>query len=505
MREFWRVLASVGMMAALSWSLVAGEDPKQDEAAAPAEQQQQNAGDIPTGNDQAFPAPEHAPGGEHAENLGHALPYWSVAPFAILLGCIAIFPLANPHWWEHNSNKAIIAAALAIPTAAYLAMSFGAEGLHKLEHAGLEYLSFIVLLGSLFVISGGVYIRGAFAGTALVNTIFLAIGALLASFIGTTGASMVLLRPLLRANAGRSNVAHIVVFFIFAVSNCGGLLTPLGDPPLFMGFLAGIKFTWTLQLWPQWLTVNGLILAVFLLWDTLAASTEGKDDAPAPAGTETFGIEGASNLAFLATIVVIIYISGNGIGNNGKPWEWYVRDPLMLAISVLAFLTTSKTIRDKNRFTFGPILEVAILFAGIFVTMIPALVILNANGAQLGVTEPWQFFWATGTLSSFLDNAPTYLAFSAAACGLENIPLTGPYLQNYLAAGGERAEAIMMAISCGAVFMGANTYIGNGPNFMVKAIAEENNVRMPSFFGYMAYSIGILIPIFILVTFAFFK
>lgn len=446
-------------------------------------------------------------GDAHADNMGNELPFWTVLPFALLLGCIAVFPLANPHWWEHNSNKGIIAGTLAVITAGYLASTFGAAGLHKLEHAALEYVSFIVLLGSLFVISGGVYIRGAFAGTPIVNTIFLAIGTVIASFIGTTGASMVLIRPLLRANAGRTKVAHIVVFFIFAVSNCGGLLTPLGDPPLFMGFLAGVPFSWTFRLWPQWLLVNGLILAVFFVWDTIASAKEAKAQTPAgDAAKDSFGIEGGLNLAFLAAIVAIIYVSGNGIGNDGKPWEWYVRDPLMLATAVLAYLTTSGALREKNRFSFGPIIEVAVLFAGIFVTMIPALAILNAKGDQLGVTEPWHFFWASGILSSFLDNAPTYLAFSAAACGIQNIPLAGPYLQNYLALPATaNAAAILAAISCGSVFMGANTYIGNGPNFMVKAIAEENNIKMPSFFGYMLYSIGILIPIFIVVTIAFFK
>ncbi len=446
-------------------------------------------------------------GDGHGASMGNDLPFWSVVPFAILLGCVAVFPLVNPHWWEHNHNKGIIAALLAIPTAAYLAAVFGHAGIEKLEHAAVEYVSFIVLLGCLFVISGGVYIRGSFAGTPVVNTIFLAIGTVIASFIGTTGASMVLIRPLLRANARRTSVAHVVVFFIFAVSNCGGLLTPLGDPPLFMGFLAGVPFNWTFRLWPQWLLVNGLILAAFFVWDTIVARREEKRTAPAE-GTpsEAFGIEGALNLAFLAAIVAIIYVSGNGIGNGGMPWEWYVRDPIMLATAALAFVTTSGAIREKNRFTFGPIIEVAVLFAGIFVTMIPALAILNAKGDQLGVNEPWQFFWASGMLSSFLDNAPTYLAFSAAACGMENVPLSGPYMLTYLQLpAASNAAAILAAISCGAVFMGANTYIGNGPNFMVKAIAEENNVQMPSFFGYMAYSVSILVPIFVVVTFVFFR
>jgi len=472
------------------------------------------AEDVPPAAEHAVADAELGAAADHHEeghgdahgNMGATLPFWTVVPFALLLGCVAIFPLANPHWWEHNTNKGMIAAALAIPTAAYLFLNYGPDGLHKLEHAGLEYISFIVLLGSLFVISGGIYIRGSFVGTPIVNTMFLTIGTLIASFIGTTGASMVLIRPLLRANAKRSKVAHVVVFFIFCVSNCGGLLTPLGDPPLFMGFLAGVPFTWTFRLWPHWAVVNGLILVAFFVWDTIAYGKEAKVDTTGEVpAVEKFGIEGKLNLLFLAAVVVIIYVSGNGIGNGGVPWEWYARDTLMLAAAGLAFLGTPNIIREKNRFSFGPIIEVAVMFAGIFVTMIPALAILNANGSQLGVTEPWQFFWATGILSSFLDNAPTYLAFSAASCGMEGIPLNGPYLAAYLALPeASNSAAILAAISCGAVFMGANTYIGNGPNFMVKAIAEENNIKMPSFFGYMLYSIGILIPIFIVVTFAFF-
>lgn len=443
--------------------------------------------------------------------LGALISPAAIAPFALLLLCIAIFPLANPHWWEHNRNKGIIAAALGIPVTAYL-LSFGGAGTHALEHVAKEYVSFLLLLGSLFVISGGVYVRGALHGSPLLNTAFLGLGACIASFVGTTGASMLLIRPLLRANRDRSRVAHVVVFFIFVVSNCGGLLTPLGDPPLFLGFLKGVPFEWTLRLWPQWAFVNGVLLVMFFLWDTIAirseaATPEQRAALENPDVPEPFGFEGLHNFGGLAGIVAVIYCSGRGIGNAGEPWPWGVQEVLMAAVTVVCYRRTTKAIREKNSFGFGPIIEVAILFAGIFVTMIPALAILNVHGESLGIESPAQFFWASGVLSSFLDNAPTYLTFAVTACGIHGVNTEdGRYLAEFLnlpAASG--AVQILAAISCGSVFMGANTYIGNGPNFMVKAIAEENNVKMPGFFGYMAYSCGILIPIFIAVTFVFFR
>jgi Na+/H+ antiporter NhaD/arsenite permease-like protein len=446
--------------------------------------------------------------------IGHELPYWTIAPFAILLLCIAVLPLARPHWWEHNHNKGIVAALLAVPLAFYLYFQFGHEGLEKLEHSGLEYVSFILLLASLYIISGGIYIKGSLAGTPAVNTLVLAFGAIIASIIGTTGASVLLIRPLLRANAPRQDKAHVFVFFIFVVSNCGGLLTPLGDPPLFLGFLKGVPFDWTLRnLWPQWLTVNALLLVIFFIYDQIVFNRE---EARRPGSQEEevkhhepLGAEGLHNFLFLAIIVAIIFCAGSGIGTNGEPWPYGWQELAMLATAVASYAVTAPTLRAKNRFTFTPIIEVAVLFAGIFVTMIPALQILNAKGPELGVNEPWQFFWASGALSSFLDNAPTYLTFAATACGLEGIALEGRYLAEFLNLTPKPGEPspveILAAISCGAVFMGANTYIGNGPNFMVKAIAEENGVKMPSFFGYMAYSGCILIPIFVVVTFAFFR
>lgn len=455
-------------------------------------------------------AGHHDPAGEQHKKLGEMVHPTAVAPFALLLLSIALFPLVNHHWWEHNQNKGFIAAGLGIPVVIYL-LTFGHHGLESLEHAGKEYLSFLMLLGSLFVISGGVYVRGSLKGSPVVNTLFLALGAAIASFIGTTGASMLLLRPLLRANEKRLRVAHVVVFFIFVVSNCGGLLTPLGDPPLFLGFLKGVPFEWTFRLLPQWLLVNGLLLVIFYVWDTYAIHREAHTPAEevaleSPVSPEKFGFDGLHNFVGLGAIVAIIFCSGQGLGNGGNSWPFGIQELLMLAVSVGCYTMTAGEIRRKNRFGFGPIIEVAVLFAGIFVTMIPALAILNVQGKSLGINSPAEFFWVTGILSSFLDNAPTYLTFVVTACGIRGVDAeSGRYMAEFLNLPGAGAGQILAAISCGAVFMGANTYIGNGPNFMVKAIAEENNVRMPGFFGYMAYSGAILIPIFIIVTFVFFR
>ena len=436
-----------------------------------------------------------------------ALAWWSALPFVGLLLSIAVVPLVTPHYWESNRNKAIVAALFSLPAAAYLAGGLGAAGTHELHHKLLEYLSFITLLGALFVISGGVYVRGSLSGTPLMNTGLLALGALLASWIGTTGASVLLIRPLLRANAERRRKVHVVVFFIFIVSNCGGLLTPLGDPPLFLGFLKGVPFGWTFGLWKEWLLVNGALLVIFQIWDQVVLDREEKEEPGSLLEEvmehEPLRIDGAQNFAFLLGVVAVIYASGSGIGTRGEPWPFGIQESLMVALASAAYVTTPRALRTANGFSFGPILEVAVLFAGIFVTMAPALLLLNANAAALGIAKPWHFFWAAGTLSSFLDNAPTYLTFAATASGLEAIPLEGRYLAEYLGRG-PHAAAILAAISTGSVFMGANSYIGNGPNFMVKAIAEESGVRMPSFFGYMAYSVGILIPLFGIVTLVFF-
>jgi Na+/H+ antiporter NhaD/arsenite permease-like protein len=439
---------------------------------------------------------------------GVELPLWTVLPFAGTLLSIAILPLAAPAFWESHRNKALVMALFSLPVALYFVAALGAPGVHELGEKGKEYLSFMLLLGSLFVITGGIYVGGSLAGTPLVNTGVIALGAVLASLIGTTGASVLLVRPLLRANAPRVRKAHVVVFFIFVVSNCGGLLTPLGDPPLFLGFLKGVPFEWTLSLWKEWLLVNGALLLLFNLWDQRALDREERERAgsqlEAVLEHAPLRIEGRRNFVFLLGIVLAIYAAGRGIGRGGEPWPFGLQEGLMAAVASAAWLATPSRLRAANAFTFSPILEVAVVFAGIFLTMAPALHLLNAHAESLGIRDPWQFFWAAGVLSSFLDNAPTYLTFAAAACGLAEIPVEGRYLASYLTLGPHAAETLA-AISCGAVFMGANTYIGNGPNFMVKAIAEESGVPMPSFFGYMAYSGAVLLPLFAVATLLFFR
>ena len=448
-------------------------------------------------------------------DLGLVLQPWTLLPFIGILLAIALMPLAASHWWEHNRNKAIVSALFALPVALYLGLVHGEPGRHVLLEKAHEYIAFIALLGSLFVITGGIYVRGSLSGTPIVNTVVLGLGAVLANLIGTTGASVLLIRPLLRANAPRERKVHVVVFFIFVVSNCGGLLTPLGDPPLFLGYLKGVPFEWTLSLWPQWLTINLALLLIFNVWDQIVLAREERERPGSQLEDvqehAPLRIEGGANFLFLIGIVAAILGAGRGFMNGGEPWPFGVQEGIMIALGLGAYMTTSAQLRSANRFTFAPIVEVAVLFAGIFVTMAPALLILNSwgrgerevLGLAFGLREPWQFFWATGGLSSFLDNAPTYLTFAATASGLEGVPVEGRYLGELLSKG-TRANELLAAISCGAVLMGANTYIGNGPNFMVKAIAEENGVRMPGFFSYMMYSCVILLPLFGVVTALFF-
>mgnify|MGYP001585318429 CR=1 FL=1 len=454
--------------------------------------------------------------GAEPANLGATLGLWTLAPFVAILLAIAVLPVVATHWWEHNRNKALVAAVCAVPIAVYLVAGHGHTGVEVLLEKSAEYASFIVLLGALFAITGGIHVKGSLSGTPLVNTAILAIGAVLASLIGTTGASVLLIRPLLRANEARRNKVHLVIFFIFIVSNCGGLLTPLGDPPLFLGFQKGVPFLWTLGLWKPWLFVNLALLVVFNVWDQRALAAE-ELARPGSQLEEVqhhapLRIEGGLNFVFLLGVVAVIFCSGQGVFSAGAPWPFGVQEVAMIALSLAAWRTTPSRLRAANRFSWTPIVEVAVLFAGIFVCMAPALLILNAwgqgsrevLGASFALHRPWEFYWSTGLLSSFLDNAPTYLTFGATAAGMHGVPVEGPRYLGDLLATGAPAQALMVAISCGAVMMGANTYIGNGPNFMVKAIAEENGVVMRSFFGYMLYSACILLPLFSLVTLIFF-
>jgi len=443
-------------------------------------------------------------------------PAWSVIPFAAYLLAIAVVPLFAHHFWESNRNKLVVAVFASVPVLVYLLAIEPQHGLHWLLHSLKEYVAFIVLLGALFVISGGVYLRGSLAGTPLVNTGVLALGGLLASFIGTTGASMLLIRPLLRANSARERKVHIVVFFIFVVSNGGGMLTPLGDPPLFLGFLRGVPFLWTFRLFWPWLLVNAALLVIFNVLDQIVLAREERERPGAQLEevqqvVEPLRIEGGLNFLWLAGVLLVIF----SIGSFGKSLISPDEDVLtfhqvvgMLLMAALSLATTRRETRVANGFSWEPIVEVAVVFIGIFVTMIPALKLLEARGGELGVASAWQFFWATGLLSSFLDNAPTYLTFASLAVGVVNEANPGAGLSAD-ALGGLLAHPegvlYLTAISCGAVFMGANTYIGNGPNFMVKSIAESAGVRMPGFLGYMAWSCLVLLPLFAGVTLVFFR
>jgi Na+/H+ antiporter NhaD/arsenite permease-like protein len=402
-----------------------------------------------------------------------------VAPFVALLLGIAVLPLATPHFWESNARKLAVSFVLGAPVILLYAQYAPAAILHSAR----DYISFMVLLASLFVISGGVLLEGDLEATPAVNTAFLGIGALLASFVGTTGASMLLIRPLLSTNSERRHVVHSVVFFIFIVSNIGGCLTPLGDPPLFLGYLQGVPFTWTLRLTPAWAFANSLLLVMYYVWDARMHAREPRARIRIDrAEIRPLRVRGIENLVLLGGIIGAAAVLA-------APF----REAAMIALALLSMRRTPRTLRVANHFSFHPILEVAVVFAGIFATMMPALDLLRASGGELGVREPWQFFWATGALSSFLDNAPTYLTFLALGQGLG--------LPNEVVG---VSHDVLVAISLGAVFMGANTYIGNGPNFMVRSIAESRGVAMPSFCGYMLYSGAILLPVFLLVTLLFF-
>ncbi len=444
----------------------------------------------------AMPAPLVIAAAVPTHQLGHLLPLWSVAPFALFLLCIAVLPLVAGHFWDRNRNKALLSFVLGAPVAAWI----GYLDPTVLFHTAHEYAAFIILLGALFVISGGIVVRGTLAGTPGLNAVLLAIGSVLASLIGTTGASMLLIRPLLRANSVRLRKAHVVIFFIFVVSNAGGLLTPLGDPPLFLGFLRGVPFLWTLRLWPEWLLVNAVLLVVFYVIDSTIFRRE---DLATPGDLDRVAVEhevplhvvGKRNFLFLAGVVLVLLVSGTW----GLPAG--VQEAGMLVMAALSWMSTARPLREENEFTWHPIAEVAVVFAGVFATMVPALQILNARGAEFGLSKPWHFFWASGSLSSFLDNAPTYLTFTAAASGL--LGTDAANLSELLRSA--RGVELLRAVSLGSVLMGANTYIGNGPNFMVRSVAEHGGVRMPSFFGYMAWSGAVLLPIFAALTLLFLR
>jgi Na+/H+ antiporter NhaD/arsenite permease-like protein len=453
----------------------------------------------------AFAADGEGHGAAGHASLGDFLPMWSVIPFAGMLLSIALFPIFFPHFWHKNRNQLLVAIAWASPVAAYLiyliatdAHHLAHEAEHSLTHALAEYVSFIALLGSLYVISGGILLRGDLQARPSVNTAFLAIGAVLSNVIGTTGASMLLIRPMLRTNAARKHTWHIPLFFIFLVSNIGGALTPIGDPPLFLGYLRGVDFFWTLtNLWPVWLPVVLVLLVVFFALDTWMYRKENQSDIALDRATiEPLGLEGNLNFLLLGGVIAsVLLLSPDAAHPDFR--QYYAREIAMVGLAGVSMFTTSKAIRDRNNFEWGPIVEVAALFIGIFVAMIPATVLLQTHGEALGLTQPWQYFWATGSLSAFLDNAPTYVTFAAVACGSDPTCVSAENLAP-LAVGEFRP--ILMAISLGAVFMGAGSYIGNGPNFMVRAIAESSGYKMPSFFGYCAYAALFLGPVFLIMS-----
>jgi len=403
-----------------------------------------------------------------------SVPFLSVAPFAATLAGIAVLPLAAPKFWDHHRNKAVFALVLALPIAIWLLLT-NPSVLAQTAH---DYVSFLCLLGSLFVVTGGIHLGGDLRGSPRINTTILAIGAGAASVLGTTGASMLLIRLLLRTNSERRHTSHIPFFFILLVSNAGGLLTPLGDPPLFLGFLRGVPFTWTLRLWPIWLLTVGYLLILFYWFDRRAYRREAAQDiARDESQIVPLAVDGKLNFLWLAFIVPSVFLPTPA------------RELVMLLASTASLLLGPQSGRRKNEFNFSAITEVAILFAGIFITMAPALLLLEQKGPALGLHAPWHFFFVSGALSSVLDNAPTYLTFltaaqsTAASLGLAPAVVAVP-------------ASFLAAISAGSVLMGANTYIGNGPNFMVKSMAESAGYRMPSFGRYALMAIGVLAPVY---------
>ena len=453
------------------------------------------------------------PGVTSAADLnGSQLSPWWALPFAGVLLSMALIPLKAPDFWHHHFGKVTLAWSLAFIVPFALVFGFGMAGATLLHAALTEYIPFIVLLTALYTVAGGIHIRGNLHGSPMLNTGLLAIGAVLASIMGTTGASMLMIRPLIRANDNRIHRTHIVVFFIFIVANAGGSLTPLGDPPLFLGFLKGVDFFWTVKhIFPETAFLLVSLLALFCAIDAWLYRREGVLPVDPTPDTRRIGFDGRFNFLLLGCIVglvllsgiwkssVVLHIQGIDIGLPGL-----VRDIGLLAVTAVSLKLTPALVHKANQFSWGPMQEVAKLFAGIFLTIVPVIAMLKAgadgpfSGVVMAVTradgtqDPAMYFWASGLLSSFLDNAPTYLVFFNTAGGDPQLLMT-------------TLAPTLAAISAGSVFMGANTYIGNAPNLMVKAIAEERGVQMPGFFGYMAWSCAVLVPLFILMTFIWFR
>ncbi|MDX9911543.1 MAG: sodium:proton antiporter [Phycisphaerales bacterium] len=471
-----------------------------------------------TGDGEPTPAsalPHHAEDGaahadahssEHAE--GHddhgtppVIPLWLVLPFGVMLLSIALMPFINERFWHsHFPDFAFLLGG--IVAAYYLTGFSGPEyshgltyGQYQLKHTAIEYYSFIALIGGLFVASGGILVDVRTPGRPLANTILLAIGAVIANIVGTTGASVLLIRPFMRMNKGRLNPMH-VVFFIFIVSNCGGCLTPIGDPPLYLGFLKGVPFFWTLEhLWSSWAFTIGMLLALFFAYDTRVGRGDAGPVDPAQRGLRVSGMSGIIALALIIGGVFIDPLLKKHAGIEGVP----VGATFQLLVAIGAYMIANRENQRANEFSFFPVKEVGLLFIGIFATMMPALGYLATHGSQLGIDSPTTFYFATGALSAFLDNAPTYLNFMQVAFG--EVAITPENIHAFTST--RTGSHDLMAISLGAVFFGAMTYIGNGPNFMVKAIAEASGLKMPSFFGYLARSLAFLLPL-LIITWLFF-
>lgn len=426
---------------------------------------------------------------------------WALTPFAIMLLSIAVMPLIAGKWWENNLHKLYVALALSVPTGYYLIANGMGE---NLQHQILkDYLPFIILLGALFIVTGGIRINGDIQARPRNNTLIMAIGYLLASFIGTTGAAMLLIRPLLEFNKQREYKVHTVVVFIALVANCGGILTPLGDPPLFLLYLRGAEFSWFMNMLPEWLTVGAIILTGYYFVDKyIYYHKEHIANVMADFREKTpLYIKGRINIIYLICIILTVaYVNPSHLPQMGAEdaplRESAMREIILIIIALFSILTTRRGLREANQFSWEPLIEVAVVFIGIFVTMTPALIYLNAHATSLGLQTPDQFFYGAGFLSAFLDNSPTAVAFHTVAQGI-------PHATDAVMVAGVPQD-ILRAISLGAVFFGAMTYIGNGPNFMVKSIAEHNGVKMPSFFGYMfRFSLIIMLPVYIIVQLIF--
>ena len=432
------------------------------------------------------------------EPIAHEVSAFLLIPFVLMLLSIAIGPVVAGHWWEKNINKLVVALVLGIPTAIILiAQGFG----HELQHQIVfDYIPFVLLLGGLFTVTGGIRLSGDIRATPGVNTLFLGIGAILASLMGTTGAAMLLIRPVLETNKQRKHTVDTVLFFIAIVANAGGLLTPLGDPPLFLLYLRGAPFTWFLKLAPEAFIIDIVLLATYYIMDRINYAKESvKDIARDVTEVKPLRLEGTVNFIWLLGIVAsVAFINEQYIEviKTGSPYWKFLREGAIILMMVLSLITTKRKVREANRFTWDPILEVAFLFIGIFITMTPALIFLQEHASSMGLHSPLHFFFATGALSGFLDNAPTALAFHSVASGLPQIA-DAPYVAGI-------PEILLKAISMGAVLFGSMTYIGNGPNFMVKAIAEAEGIKMPSFFAYMyKFSLIILLPLFAIIGILF--